>query len=56
MHINTHTMAKERNKNNTNGKRIMMRERERERRKCALAYSLWQRVKKMMLHLEKKKD
>ena len=46
--------AKERTKKNTNGKRIMMREREREREANTLAYSLLQRVKKMMLHLDKK--
>ena len=58
MHINTHThrgkRKEQKKKKNTNGKRIMMREREREREANALAYSLLQRVKKMMLHLDKK--
>ena len=39
MHINTYIVAKERNKNNTNGKITMMIDK-RERRENALAYSL----------------
>ena len=39
MHINTHIVAKEKNKNNTNGKIIMMIDK-RERKENALAYSL----------------
>ena len=38
MHINTHIVTEERNKNNTNGKIIMMID-EREREENALAYS-----------------
>ena len=40
MHINTHTMAEERNKNNTNGKIIIMMIDKREREENAIAYSL----------------
>ena len=39
MHIDTHIVAEERNKNNTDGKIIMMID-EREREENALAYSL----------------
>ena len=37
-HINTYTVVEERNKNNTNGKIIMMIDK-RERKENALAYS-----------------
>ena len=39
MHINTHIVAEERNKNNTNGKITMMIDK-RERKETALVYSL----------------
>ena len=39
MHINTHIVAEERNKNNTNGKITMMIDK-RERKENILAYSL----------------
>ena len=39
MHINTHIVAKERNKNNSNCKIIMMIDK-KERKENALAYSL----------------
>ena len=37
MHINTHIVAEKRNKNNTNGKIIMMIDK-RERRKCTCIF------------------
>ena len=39
MHINTHTVTEERNKNNINGKITMMIDK-RKRKENALAYSL----------------
>ena len=40
MYINTHTVAEERNKNNTNGKIIIMMIDKREREENALTFSL----------------
>ena len=57
MHINTHTVEEERNKNNTDGKIIMMIDkRERKRRKCAYIFTSLksQEDQKMMLHQDKK--
>ena len=38
MHINTHTVTEERNKNNTNGKITMMNDK-REKRKCTYIFT-----------------